>query len=126
MAYATVKDVEAGFRTLSTDEAELCKTLLTEAAILIDAYNSDAGVDAKWLVSCRMVRRQIGAGSDEVYPLGTTQGSVSAMGYSQSWTMGSGSVGELYLSKTEKKLLGYGNKIGAHSVLEDMCYAERD
>ena len=39
--------------------------------------------------------------------------------YSQSWTMGTGgSVGELYLSKSEKQLLGGGNSIGAYSPLE--------
>jgi hypothetical protein len=42
------------------------------------------------------------------------------MGYSQSWTIGNGSTGELYLSRTEKKLLGAGNSIGSHSPLEDM------
>ena len=35
--------------------------------------------------------------------------------------MSGGSSGELYLSKLEKKLLGVGDKIGAHSPLEDLC-----
>ena len=48
-------------------------------------------------------------------------GTATALGYSQSWTMGSGSSGELYLSKLEKKLLGVGSKIGARSPLEDLC-----
>ena len=61
-----------------------------------------------------------------VYPLGSTQGSVSAMGYSQSWTMGSGSAGELYLSKLEKKLLGVGDRIGARSPLEGLYDDTRD
>ena len=92
--------------------------------MIVDAYNRDAGAEAKKLVSCRMVRRQLGSGDDGMqFPLGSTQGSASAMGYSQSWTMGSGSVGELYLSKLDKKLLGVGNRIGSHSPLEDMTNA---
>ena len=68
-----------------------------------------------------------GGGNDApLYPLGSTQGSVSAMGYSQSWTMGSGSAGELYLSKLEKKLLGVGDRIGARSPLEGLCDDTRD
>jgi hypothetical protein len=50
--------------------------------------------------------------------MGATQGSVSALGYSQSWTIGSGSTGELYISKVEKKMLGAGNAIGSYSPTE--------
>ena len=56
--------------------------------------------------------------------MGATQGSMSALGYTQSWTMGSnGSTGELYLSKLEKKLLGIGDRIGSRSPLEGMSEA---
>ena len=124
-AYATTDDVENGFRTLTTEERTRAGVLLEEAAVIIDAYNQAAGEGAKRLVSCRMVRRQLGAGDggDIQFPMGSTQGSMSAMGYSQSWTMSSGAVGELYLSKLDKKLLGVGNRIGAHSPLEDMTNA---
>ena len=117
--------MEDGFRVLTSEEQTRAEVLLQEAAIIIDAYNQAASTDAKRLVSCRMVRRQLGAGDggDIQFPMGSTQGSMSAMGYSQSWTMGSGSVGELYLSKLDKKLLGVGNRIGAHSPLEGMTYA---
>lgn len=125
MAYAEVTDVEAGFRTLSEEEKTLCAHLLEEAATVIDAYNQDAAAERKQLVSCRMVRRQLDAGPGAAqnavtFPMGASQGSASALGYSQTWTMSGGSVGELYLSKLEKKLLGVGDKIGAHSPLEDM------
>ena len=120
MRYAEAADVAAGFRALSAEEQERCGALLYEAGLIIDAYNAAADVECKRLVSCRMVRRQLGAEGDSSaqFPLGSTQGTMSAMGYSQSWTMGSGSSGELYLSKLEKKLLGVGNRIGAHSPLE--------
>ena len=56
--------------------------------------------------------------ADENIPIGATQGSMSALGYSQSWTTGTGSsVGELYLAKLDKKLLGVGNAIGASNPL---------
>lgn len=57
MLYAEVQDVEAGFRALSRDEQTQCAALLSEAAVIIDSYNPDAGEDAKRVVSCRMVRR---------------------------------------------------------------------
>lgn len=119
--YATVSDVEACFRDLTADEESICNALLEEAAVIIDAYNTNAADDAKKVVSCRMVRRAIGDGEgSQAFPLGTTQGSVSAGGYSQSWTIGGGgSAGELYLGKLEKKLLGVGNSIGAYSPVQE-------
>ena len=125
MTYAVVTDVEAGFRPLSEEEKSLCAHMLEEAATVIDAYNQDAADERKQLVSCRMVRRQLDAGPGAAqnavtFPLGASQGSASALGYSQTWTMSGGSVGELYLSKLEKKLLGVGDKIGARSPVEDL------
>lgn len=126
--YATVSDVEAGFRDLTTEEEETCSALLDEAAVIIDAYNINAADDVKKVVSCRMVRRALGeADGSQSFPLGTSQGSVSAGGYSQSWTIGSGgTTGELYLGRLEKKLLGVGNKIGSHSPLEEKVVSFND
>lgn len=125
MKYADVADVEAGFRPLDAEEQKLCDDLLDEAGIVIDAYNADADAERKKLVSCRMVRRQLDAGPGAAqnavtFPMGASQGSASALGYSQTWTMSGGSVGELYLSKLEKKLLGVGDRIGARSPVEDL------
>lgn len=111
MAYATVEQVAAGLRPLSNEEGAVCDALLEEAAVIIDAYNAEASEDAKRVVSCRMVRRAIGAGDASV-PMGATQGSMTAGPYTQSWTMTSGSTGELYLGKLEKTLLG-GYRLGA-------------
>ena len=99
MMYATVQDVESGFRTLSDDEKSRCAALLEEASAIIDAY----------------------ASNNPMYPMGASQGSASALGYSQSWTLTGGTGGELYLSKLEKKLLGCGDKIGARSPIEGLC-----
>lgn len=122
MKYAEVSEVEAGFRPLDQEEQTRCDALLQEAAIVIDAFNAQADAERKKLVSCRMVRRQLDAGGQGAvtFPTGASQGSASALGYSQTWSMPGGSVGELYLSKLEKQLLGVGNRIGSRSPLEGM------
>lgn len=123
MAYAQVSDVQSRMtRAMSDAEQVVCGTLLEDAAVIIDAYHASAAADAKKTVSCRMVMRALGDGLSESagVPMGATQGSQSALGYSQSWTFGSGSSGELYLSKLEKKLLGVGNSIGSYSPVETL------
>lgn len=122
MAYATVTDVENRItRTLTTDEESVCGYLLNDAAVIIDAFNSSASADAKLTVSCRMVIRALGDGESIGVPIGASQGSMAALGYSQSWTMGTGGqVGELYLSKLDKELLGYSNKIGSYSPTQEL------
>ena len=114
MAYATVEQVAEGFRALTAEETSVCTALLEEAAIIIDAYNADAPADVKMVVSCRMIRRALGAGEASV-PIGATQGTMTAGPYSQSWTMSGGSTGELYLGRTEKFLLGRSNAIGCNN-----------
>lgn len=120
MAYATVSDVQARMSTtMDTTQQNICTNLLDDAAIIIDGFNANASADVKKLVSCRMVIRAMNVDAD--VPVGATQGSMSALGYSQSWTMGSySSVGELYLNKLEKEMLGCGNKIGCRSIIEYM------
>ena len=127
MTYASVEDVQARMsRTMTEAEQAVCEALLEDAAVIIDAYNESASADAKEVVSCRMVIRSLGSG-DAVTPIGATQGSMSALGYSQSWTIGStGATGELYLEKLEKKLLGTGNKIGSYSPTEELVRAVGD
>lgn len=119
MAYATAAKVAEGFRPLGAEELTKCDALLNEAAVLIDAYNASAPVDAKRVVSCRMVRRALVESDMQIMPMGVTQGSVSAGGYSQTWQYGSsGGAGELYLSRVEKKLLGVGGRLGMASPWE--------
>lgn len=122
MAYATIADIQNRIpRTLSSEEASLCDALIKDAAVLIDSVKADADADIKRVVTCRMVVRALGDGQNAGIPLGASQGSVSALGYSQSWTIGSGGgAGELYIGKTEKKLLGASNAIGSRSPVEDL------
>lgn len=120
MAYATYTDVQARMsRTLTTDEQAICTTLLDDAAVIIDEVNSQASADIKKIVSCRMVIRAMGDGSTDL-PVGATQGSMSGLGYSQSWTISNGSVGELYLSKLDKNMLGRSNSIGSYSPTQEL------
>ena len=122
-AYATVDDVQARMtRTMTEDERQLCETMLDDAAVIIDVYNIAADSDAKQVVSCRMVIRAMGDGSDSGVPMGATQGSMSALGYSQSWTIGSGGgAGEMYLGKLERKLLGCGERVGSYSPVQELA-----
>ena len=112
MLYAEVQDVEAGFRALSKEEQTRCVALLSEAAVIIDHYNPDADADTKRVVSCRMVRRPLGDGEDGVsFPMGATQGTATALGYSQSWTMSGGSSGAVSF-QTGKETAGRGQPRG--------------
>ncbi len=121
MAYATVTDVQNRMtRTMSQSEQAICATFLDDAAVLIDTFNQAASADAKKVVSCRVVIRELGDGDSSGVPVGATQGSMSGLGYSQSWTISSGATGEMYLSKLDKQLLGYGNKIGSYSPVEEL------
>ena len=127
MAYATVAEVEAGYRTLTAQERAVCAELINEAEVMIDAYSASAAGDRKNLVSLRMVRRAIASISADSVPMGATQGSMTAGPYTQSWTFGSGSsAGELYLSRSDKNILGLGNRIGSYSPLEGMAVEQHD
>ena len=120
MAYATIEDIENRImRSLSDTEINAANNLLEDAAVIIDTYNSEADPEKKRIVSCRMLIRALGDGEGGI-PIGASQGSMSGLGYSQSWTYGSGSSGEMYLSKIEKKLLGCGNKIGSYSPVMEL------
>ena len=122
MAYASLSDVENRItRTLSPEEETVATTLLDDAAIAIDAYNAKASESAKLTVSCRMVIRALGDGETTGIPMGASQGSMSGLCYAQSWTIGSGGgVGEIYLSKQDKDMLGRANSIGSYSPVQGM------
>ena len=124
--YASVEQVEIRLnRTFTKSEANACTAYLEDAAVIIDSFAPDAHGAKKNLVSVRMVMRAMGDGVSTGFPMGATQGSMSGLGYAQSWTIGSGgSNSEVYLSSMEKQLLGVGNRIGSHSPIEDkLCVA---
>lgn len=122
MLYATAEDVQRRMvKPLSDDQMDVCAALLDDAGVLIDAIAPNASDEAKATVSCSMVIRAMGSQGDLTVPTGATQGSASALGYSQSWTFGNGATGELYLSRTEKRLLGVGNRLGSYSPVEELA-----
>lgn len=122
MTYASVQDVQARMtRPMTAEEQQTCENLLEDAGVIIDTFNKSADADAKKVVSCRMVIRALGDGEATGIPMGATQGSQSGLGYSQSWTIGNGSSGELYLAKLEKQMLKVGDKLGARSPLEALA-----
>lgn len=123
MAYATLMDLQARMtRQMANDEQLRAAVLLDDIGVLIDSVNAAASAAAKKTVSCSVAIRVLGSGETEsAFPLGSAQGTVSALGYSQSWTMPSGGAsGEMYLTKTEKRLLGVGNSIGAWSPVQGL------
>ena len=85
----------------------ICTSLLDRAALMIDSYKTSEGASeaAKKEVSINMVARAINSTTADV-PIGATQGSMSGLGYSQSWTISNGATGELYFDKNDKRLLG--------------------
>ena len=120
MAYATYTDVEARMnRTLSASEQTWVTTMLGDAATMIDLTNTTASDDVKKLVSCRMVIRVLGSTDIDV-PVGATQGTVSGLGFSQTFTVSNGSTGQLYLESKELKMLGLGNKIDSYSPVQNL------
>ena len=120
MAYATIADIRARTTDTITPAMESVITAqLEDAAVIIDAFNKDASADAKKVVSCRMIIRTLNI--DGGIPMGATQGSMSGLGYSQSWTMSGGSNGDLYLSKLDKQTLGGGNRIGSYSPVQELA-----
>ena len=124
MAYATVQDVQARMlRTMTSDEQSVCAVLLDDAAVMIDAAVLNAAPEAAKVVSCRMGIRAIGDGPDSTVPMGATQGSMSALGYQQSWTFGASgaAAGELYIAKADRRLLGLGDQIGSYSPVQELA-----
>ena len=120
--YATTDDIEDRLgRELTETEEDVCDALLEDAAVIIDAAAPNASAAAKKVVSCRMVLRTMSAEGQAGVPVGATQGSMTALGYTQSWTIsGGGSSGELYLSKTDRRILGCGNAIGSYSPVQEL------
>lgn len=119
MSYATVEDIRLRCKlNIGEDEEKSIMAMLEDAGTIVDAYRKKASSEAKKLVTCNMIVRALGNGEEYQVPIGTTQGTVSGLGYSQTWTMGSGSTGELYLTKTDKMILGTGKSIG---FLNPLC-----
>lgn len=124
--YISKDDFEKNFRSLSDEEGKQFDEIAKEASALIDSYAPNADEERKIIVCMRVVRRALSNMQSDMIPMGATGGTYSALGYSQSFQLSGGTIGEIYLGKTEKKMLGVSDKIGMSSVLENMAGSEEN
>lgn len=120
-AYVNVTDVEKRtMKKFSGGELAQVESLIDQVGVVIDAYNCNAPFANKQAVTLNVMARMI-SNMDASIPMGATQGSMSGLGYAQSWTISSGGAnGEIYLSKTDKKLLGVSSRIGASNPFGEL------
>lgn len=108
MAFAEVEDLEARWRSLSTEEATKAATLLDDAsailASLVTVDPDDASQEALlMIVSCSMVMRSMMASEGDAY--GVSQLDYGMGPFSQAVHY-SNPNGDMYLTAQERKLLG--------------------
>lgn len=108
MAYATVSDIEARWRDLTTEEEARAAVLIDDASAILSQLvdvNPDEEEQAALLktVCCNMVIRAMSASESDLF--GVSQASMTAGPYSQSMSYVNPS-GDMYLTKLEKRLLG--------------------
>lgn len=115
MAYATVADLEARWRTLTTEERSRAEVLLEDAAVRLDATcppsepPTEQELAARKIVSCEMVKRAMSSpgGVDGVGVTSIQQGA----GPYQETRQFSNPTGDLYLTKADKGLLRCGRQV---------------
>lgn len=108
MAFATVSDVEARWRTLSDDEKTRATALLDDAsAMLASMMGGSDEVQGKEtlleIVCCNMVIRAMSASMADAF--GVSQSSITAGPYTQSFSYANPG-GDMYLTKAERRMLG--------------------
>ena len=102
MAYATVKDLETRWRSLTPSEAERAQALLDDAAVMLGRYEGD-NLDMLKVVSCNMVKRAMETNGDA---FGIDGQVTPSMGWGESLP-----AGELYIKPSEKRMLSGGTVI---------------
>lgn len=117
VSYATVADLEARWRPLTTTEKATAEVLLADASAMIRAEvpgipgrlledPPTIDEDVLRMVTCAVVKRAMLAGTAGD---GVTQQSHTAGPFSQQLTFAN-PMGNLYLTKTELRLLGAGSQ----------------
>lgn len=124
--YISKDDFEKNFRSLSSEEEKQFDEIAKEASALIDSYAPNADEERKIIVCMRVVRRALSNMQSDMIPMGATGGTYSALGYSQSFQLSGGTIGEIYLGKTEKKMLGVSDQIGMSSPLEAIIGSDKN
>lgn len=131
MAYATVADLEARWRDLSDAEEAQASVLLDDAAAYLQALvevDPDDEVQAANLkmVSCNMVKRAMSSSASDAF--GVTNATATMGPFSQQVAYANPS-GDMYVSKSERALLGIGTatigSIRAHTDIRTVRHARR-
>lgn len=114
MSYAEVADLEARWRSLSPEESGRATVLLADAAVRIDVACppgdeplTEAQEEARMIVSCEMVKRAMSA-SEGMF--GVTSYSDNTGPFQEQRTFAN-PMGDLYLTKGDKALLGCGGQV---------------
>lgn len=112
MAFATVEDLEARWRTLTPEEQTMAAVLLEDAAVKLSGWEVDGDEQqaAKLkIVSCDMVKRAMMAGESDM--AGVEEMSATMGPFGRTFRFSS-QAGELYVTKQERRLLGGGGCAG--------------
>ena len=122
MAYADVSDLEVRWRTLTTDAQERAEALLDDASAMLDAYVTVDETDEQQMkllkiVVCNMVERAMSMGGDI---FGVTQQSMTAGPYAQTYNYAN-PTGDLYITKSEKRLLGISGTGKGRTIMYQMA-----
>lgn len=122
MAYADASDLEVRWRTLTTDEQERAEALLDDASAMLDAYVTVDETDEQQMkllkiVVCNMVERAMSTGGDI---FGVTQQSMTAGPYAQTFNYAN-PTGDLYITKSEKRLLGISGTGKGRTIMYQMA-----
>ena len=122
MAYADVSDLEVRWRTLTTDEQARAEALLDDASAMLDAYVTVDETDEQQMkllkiVVCNMVERAMSTGGDI---FGVTQQSMTAGPYAQTFNYAN-PTGDLYITKSEKRLLGISGTGKGRTIMYQMA-----
>lgn len=131
MAFATVSDLEARWRDLSDAEEAQASVLLDDAAAYLQALvevDTDDEVQAANLkmVSCNMVKRAMSSSASDAF--GVTNATATMGPFSQQVAYANPS-GDMYVSKSERAILGIGTatigSIRAHTDIRTVRHARR-
>lgn len=131
MAFATVADLEARWRDLSDAEEAQASVLLDDAAAYLQALvevDPDDEVQAANLkmVSCNMVKRAMSSSASDAF--GVTNATATMGPFSQQVAYANPS-GDMYVSKSERAILGIGTatigSIRAHTDIRTVRHARR-
>ena len=124
MAFATVADLEARWRTLTSEEQALAATLLDDAAVKLSEWviEDDELQAAKLkIVSCDMVKRAMIASTSSAFGVEQLDATMGPMSQTAHFVNPNG---DLYVSKQEKRMLRVRGDMGrilhpAYGVSDD-------